>query len=90
MVVNKIIFNYDTQKAGRVLGMATANITRLTGASSRASAAEHIAVEASTLARMAKQNDFTLLAYLIDMAVLEAWREAGDAGSPIDDDPGPT
>lgn len=42
----------------------------------RKAAAEHIAVEASRLARMANANDFPLLAYLIDMAVLEAWREA--------------
>ena len=47
----------------------------------RASVAESIAVEASRLARMAKLNDFQLLAYLIDMAVLEAWREAGEGGS---------
>jgi hypothetical protein len=47
----------------------------------RAAVAEHIAVEASSLARVAKLNDFTLLAYLIDMAVLEAWREAGE-GAP--------
>ena len=32
---------------------------------------------------MAGANDLSLLAYLIDMAVLEAWREAseGDAGA---------
>jgi hypothetical protein len=44
----------------------------------RAGAAEYIAVEMSRLARMATANDFPLLAYLIDMAVLEAWREASD------------
>ncbi len=49
--------------------------------STRAEAAEHIAVEASRLARMAKHNEFQLLAYLIDMVVLEAWREAGEGGS---------
>ena len=27
---------------------------------------------------MANANDFPLLAYLIDMAVLEAWREASE------------
>jgi hypothetical protein len=42
--------------------------------------AEHIAIEAGRLARMAKLNEFALLAYLIDMAVLEAWREAGESG----------
>jgi hypothetical protein len=39
-------------------------------------AAEYIAIEAGRLARMANANGLTLLAYLIDMAVLEAWREA--------------
>jgi hypothetical protein len=38
--------------------------------------AEYLAVEMSRLARMADANGFGLLAYLIDMAVLEAWREA--------------
>jgi hypothetical protein len=42
--------------------------------------AEHIAIEAGRLARIAKVNEFSLLAYLIDMAVLEAWREAGESG----------
>ena len=46
---------------------------------SRADAAEYIAVQASRLARVAGRNDFSLLAYLIDMAVLEAWREASEA-----------
>ena len=46
--------------------------------STRAAAAEHIAVEMSRLARMADANQFALLAYLIDMAVLEAWREASE------------
>ena len=45
-------------------------------------AAEYIAVEASRLARMANANEFTLLAYLIDMAVLEARREASESESP--------
>jgi hypothetical protein len=44
--------------------------------SDRAETAERIAIDASRLARMAKINDFPLIAYLIDMAVLEAWREA--------------
>jgi hypothetical protein len=47
----------------------------------RKSAAEQIAREASRLARMANANGFGLLAYLIDMAVLEAWREASGQGS---------
>lgn len=46
----------------------------------RARAAEHIALEASRLTRIANANDFGLLAYLIDMVVLEAWREASEAG----------
>jgi hypothetical protein len=41
-------------------------------------AAEYIAVSASRLARTASANDFPLLAYLLDMAVLEAWREASE------------
>ena len=53
-------------------------LTKKTAPSTRPAAAEHIAVEASRLARMAKLNDFPLLAYLIDMAVLEAWREADE------------
>jgi hypothetical protein len=44
-------------------------------------AAEYIAVEASRLARMARANDFPLLAYLLDIAVLEAWREASEGQS---------
>lgn len=50
----------------------------------KAKAAEHIALEASRLARIANANDLGLLAYLIDMVVLEAWREASEAGA----DPG--
>jgi hypothetical protein len=46
-------------------------------------AAEYIALELSRLMRMASANGFTLLPYLIDMAVLEAWREASEpAGTP--------
>ena len=45
-----------------------------------AEAAEHIALEASRLARLANVNQFSLLAYLIDMVVLEAWREASESG----------
>ena len=40
--------------------------------------AEYIALELSRLMRMASANGFTLLPYLIDMAVLEAWREASE------------
>jgi hypothetical protein len=48
---------------------------------SRESAAEYIALEASRLARIANAKEFPLLAYLIDMVVLEAWREANEAES---------
>ena len=44
----------------------------------RLAAAEYIAVSASRLARTASVNEFPLLAYLLDMAVLEAWREASE------------
>jgi hypothetical protein len=47
----------------------------------KAAAAEYIAVQMSRLARMANANEFALLAYLIDMAVLEAWREASESGN---------
>lgn len=46
--------------------------------SKKAEAAEYIALEMSRLARMASANEFPLLPYLIDMAVLEAWREASE------------
>ena len=45
----------------------------------KAEAAEGIAVEASRLARLANAHEFPLLAYLIDMVVLEAWREASES-----------
>jgi hypothetical protein len=48
---------------------------------SREAAAEYIALEASRLARIANAREFPLLAYLIDMVVLEAWREANEAES---------
>ena len=48
-------------------------------------AAEAIAVEAARLQRLALEHDLPFLAYLLEMVVLEAWREAcGDAeASPI-------
>ena len=64
--------------------MAAAESSNNSKGPTRAIAAESIAVEASRLARLAKQNEFSLLAYLIDMAVLEAWREAGEGST----DPG--
>ncbi len=59
--------------------MATIRKAKPPDVPTRASTAEHIAVEASKLVRIAKANEFPLLAYLIDMAVLEAWREAEEA-----------
>jgi len=50
---------------------------------SKAQVAEHIALEASRLARIASEQELGLLAHLIDMVVLEAWREATESG-PID------
>lgn len=45
--------------------------------------AEYIAVLASQLQRIAETNGHQFLAYLIDMAVMEAWRIAGpDADRP--------
>ena len=58
-------------------------------AGAKAKAAEHIALEASRLARIAGANDFALLAYLIDMVVLEAWREASEAVDEPTIDEGP-
>ena len=60
--------------------MARANQTDRK-AQKRAAAAEYIAVEGRRLARMAGANEFPLLPYLLDMVVLEAWREAGEHGS---------
>jgi hypothetical protein len=57
---------------------------RKSDAQKRIAAAEYIAVEASRLARMANANQFPLLSYLIDMAVLEAWREASESGNEQD------
>jgi hypothetical protein len=48
----------------------------------RSETAEQIALEASRLMRLAAANNFTMLAHLIDMAVLEAWREASESGDP--------
>jgi hypothetical protein len=53
------------------------------GPESRSAIAEQIALEASRLARSASANGFPLLVYLIDMVVLEAWREATES------EPGP-
>lgn len=47
--------------------------------SKKSAAAEYLAIEMSRFARLASANGFALLAYLIDMAVLEAWREANES-----------
>lgn len=49
------------------------------GAAIQAAAAEYVAVTASQLRRIAEANKQPFLAYLIDMAVLEAWRIASEA-----------
>ncbi len=59
--------------------MSSASLEDVSEFSSRAAAAEYVAIQASGLARVASRNGFSLLAYLIDMAVLEAWREANEA-----------
>ncbi len=68
--------------------MKSQEINHAPAASAKAKAAEHIALEASRLARIAGANDFALLAYLIDMVVLEAWREASEAGAEAKADEG--
>lgn len=72
--------------------MKTVPIFDDSGNQKRAAAAERMAVEASRLARQATAQGFPLLAYLFDMAVLEAWREASEPGgegtAPIADPPG--
>ncbi|HEX2255490.1 MAG TPA: hypothetical protein VHG92_02100 [Afifellaceae bacterium] len=57
-------------------------------------AAQAIAVEASRLQRLALEHKYHFLAYLLEMALLEAWREAsGEANgkcetlAPVDADP---
>ena len=50
-------------------------------ASSRMATAENVALELSRLARLAGAKEFELLAYLLEMALLEAWREASEGVS---------
>lgn len=61
--------------------MNSADFNSNSAVPSRGEIAERIAIEASRLGRLAKVNEFPLLAYLLDMAVLEAWREAGECPS---------
>lgn len=44
-------------------------------------AAEAIAMEASRLQRFALKHEFHFLGYLLEMVLLEAWREA--SGEPV-------
>jgi hypothetical protein len=50
----------------------------------RRRAAEQITIEASRLQSLALAHDHPFLAYLIEMVVLEAWREA--SGEPLSDE----
>jgi hypothetical protein len=61
--------------------MAAAGAASQEELSARTAAAEQMAIEASRLARAAAAHEFTLLAYLFDMAALEAWRQATDSES---------
>lgn len=45
-------------------------------------AAEAIAVEASRLQRFALEHEFHFLSYLLEMVLLEAWREASGEAPP--------
>ncbi len=69
-----------TGKSGKISGeIAAGEVAGEVPVGARAAAAERIAIEASRLARIAGANEFPLLAYLIDMVVLEAWREASES-----------
>ena len=55
----------------------------------RTATAEYLASQASRLARLASANDLPLLAYLFDMAVLEAWHQAsGEAEADVSGEAG--
>lgn len=60
-------------------GISKYSLMDAQASSAKAKAAEQIAVEAGRLGRLATEHAFPLLAYLIDMVVLEAWREASEA-----------
>jgi len=53
----------------------------------RAAHAERLALELSRMVREATEHGFPLVARLLDMALLEAWREAGDRRGQKDDNP---
>ncbi|MHA1189844.1 MAG: hypothetical protein ACTSSQ_05205 [Alphaproteobacteria bacterium] len=55
------------------------NLQTRRGEEDVAVAAEFIATTASHLARIAKHNQLDFIAYLIEMAVLEAWEVASEA-----------
>jgi hypothetical protein len=46
-------------------------------------AAEAIAMEASRLQRFALKHEFHFLGYLLEMVLLEAWREASGEAAPV-------
>lgn len=52
-------------------------------------AAEAIAVEASRLQRLALKHQYQFLAYLLEMVLLEAWREASGETEAAADAPAP-
>jgi hypothetical protein len=86
-VVLEILFNYRTrEREYRPVQMKPNPQLNQTESEARGAAAEYIALEASRLARIANAKEFPLLAYLIDMVVLEAWREANETESAGPDD----
>ena len=87
MVVLGVSFNYRTKGRNIVRSPMKPKLQLGQAESpSREASAEYIALEASRLARIANAREFPLLAYLIDMVVLEAWREANEAESTSSDD----
>ena len=47
--------------------------------------AAEIATEASRLQRLALKHEFQFLGYLLEMVILEAWREASGESTPRED-----
>jgi hypothetical protein len=54
------------------------------GGDDRSAATELIALDAGRSARMAAAHGMAMLAYILDMAVLEAWREATEGDGSAD------
>ena len=80
---------YDAVPSYRQDAMPSLPNSQSTQQRNATEAAEYIALELGRLMRMASAHGFTMLPYLIDMAVLEAWREATepDAEQPESGDP---